>query len=202
MKTWVKVLLVTLAVLVLLGIILVSRVIGVNNKIVTLDMAVKSAWGQVQNVYQRRADLIPNLVETVKGYAVHEKGTFEEVTQARAKLGGVVNIPPDAVNNPEIMKKYREAQASLGAALQRLMVVSENYPQLKANENFLSLQAQLEGTENRITVERRGYNEAVREYNTYISIFPNSIVAGFKRAKNAEFYEADPVAQTAPKVKF
>ncbi|MFH0919249.1 MAG: LemA family protein [Fibrobacterota bacterium] len=202
MKTWVKVLIAVVAVLFLLGLFVVSRVIGINNRIVTLDMGVKSAWGDVQNVYQRRADLIPNLVETVKGYAAHESGTFEAVTEARAKLGGVINLPPDAVNNPALMQKYRDAQASLGSALQRLMVVSENYPQLKANENFLSLQAQLEGTENRIAVARRDYNGAVKEYNTFIALFPNSIIAGFKRVKNAEFYAADAAAAIAPKVKF
>jgi LemA protein len=176
--------------------------IGRGNEMIRKQEQVKTAWGQVQNVYQRRFDLIPNLVEVVKGYAKHEKETFEAVTNARAKMGGMVNIPPEAINNPEMMQKYAAAQGSIGAALQRLMVVAEQYPELKANENFRDLQAQLEGTENRIAVERRSYNETVQAYNIYVRVFPNNIVAGMKGFKPAELFKADEAAQKAPQVKF
>jgi LemA protein len=202
MKTWQKVLLIVLGVILVSGIALFSKIIGINNKIVALEEQAKTQWGQVQNVYQRRLDLIPNLVETVKGYAAHEKETLEGVAEARARMGGVVNIPKEAINNPEMMRKYADAQGMLGAALQRLMAVAEKYPDLKANENFLALQSQLEGTENRISVERRRFNETVQEYNTFIRIFPNSLVAGFKGVQRMQVFEAETAAQQAPKVKF
>jgi LemA protein len=175
---------------------------GMYNKMVALDEQVKAALSQVENVYQRRFDLIPNLVETVKGYAAHEKETFQAVTEARAKLGGTVKIDENVIKNPEMMKKYQEAQAGLGAALQRLMVVAERYPDLKANQNFRDLQAQLEGTENRIAVERRRFNEVVREYNTYIRRFPNNFMSRIFKFERAEFFKMDEGAQKAPEVKF
>ncbi|MBL8027438.1 MAG: LemA family protein [Fibrobacteres bacterium] len=189
-------------VIVLFAVILGAKAISVRNSIVTMDEAVKTAWGHIQSSYQRRADLIPNLVETVKGYASHEKETLEGIAQARAKMGGVVNIPAEAVNNPEMMQKYAAAQSSIGSALQRLMVVAEQYPDLKANQNFMSFQAQLEGTENRISVERRRYNETVQQYNTYIRKFPNNLMAGIMGSQRAQLFEADASAQNAPQVKF
>ncbi len=200
-KGWI-IALVIIGVLLLTALIIAGKAISIRNNIVTLEETVKGAWGQVQNTYQRRADLIPNLVETVKGYASHEKSTLESVTEARSRVGGVVNITSDVVNNPELMKKYAAAQNSLGGALQRLMVVVERYPDLKANQNFLSFQSQLEGTENRIAVERRRYNEEVQKLNTYIRRFPNNLMAGFMGTARATLFEADASAQSAPQVKF
>ncbi len=202
MKTWQKVLLGIAIAVIVIGFGVYSFFKSNYNSFVTLDEKVKMSWAQVQSQYQRRSDLIPNLVETVKGYASHEKETLEEVTKARAQMGGVVNITGDVVNNPELMQKFQQAQAGLGAALQRLMVVAERYPELKANQNFLELQAQLEGTENRITVERMRYNQAVMEYNQTIRQFPANMIAGFFRFQRATPFEADKTAQEAPKVKF
>src|SRR4051794_29662516 len=150
---------------------------GVNN-IPSYDEAAKAKWSDVLNQYQRRADLIPNLVETVKGYAAQERQVLEEVTNARARATQVqVQIPPDIVNNPEAFKRFQDAQAQLSGALGRLLVVSERYPDLKSNQNFLALQSELEGTENRIAIARRDYNEAVRDYNTTLRVFPTVIWA-------------------------
>ncbi|EKF75697.1 LemA family protein [Alcanivorax hongdengensis A-11-3] len=146
---------------------------GVNN-IPSYDEQVKAAWSQVENQYQRRADLIPNLVNTVKGYASHEKEVLVDVTQARAKVGSI-QVDGNLLNNPEKLKQFEQAQRQLGSALQRLMVVAERYPDLKANQNFLALQSQLEGTENRISVARRDYIAAVQKYNTEIRTFPGRI---------------------------
>lgn len=176
--------------------------VGKGNQMVQLEEGVKASWGQVENVYQRRYDLIPNLVEIVKGYAKHEKETLEGVIGARSKMGGVLNIPKDVINNPKAMEKYRQAQASLGGALQRMMMLQERYPDLKANQQFRDLQVQLEGTENRIAVERRRYNEAVKQFNIYIRMFPNSIVAGMKGYTPMELFKMDAAAKEAPKVKF
>ena len=156
-------------------VVLVMWGIKVNNSMVAKEENVKEKWSQVENVYQRRFDLIPNLVATVKGYAEHEKDTFIAVTEARSKVGGQINVSDDIINNPQALQKFQQVQSSLGSALQRLMVVVEKYPDLKANENFLNLQNQLEGTENRIAVERRRFNEAAREFNTYIKMIPNSL---------------------------
>lgn len=191
---------------VIVALVLVAMVviwgIKVNNNMVRQEENVKEKWSQVENVYQRRFDLIPNLVETVKGYASHEKDTFIAVTQARSKVGGTLKLGNDVINNPKAFQQFQQAQASLGSALQRLMVVVEKYPDLKANENFLNLQNQLEGTENRIAVERRRYNEAAREFNTYIKVFPNSFIASFRNFKNKAYFTSDEGAKTAPKVKF
>jgi len=194
--------LIGLGIFVVIGIIVVMGGISSYNSMVTLDEGVKEKWSQVENVYQRRFDLIPNLVETVKGYAAHEKETFQAVTEARAKAGGTFNISEQVLNDPAMFQKFQQAQASLGGALQRLMVVMERYPELKANENFLSLQSQLEGTENRIAVERKRFNEAARGYNTFIKKFPRMILANLFGFKERGYFKAQEEAQTAPKVKF
>ena len=189
---------------IIIFIIVILVIMGISNynTMVSMDENVKEKWSQVENVYQRRMDLIPNLVETVKGYAAHEKDTFQAVTEARAKVGGMVNIGAEALKNPALFQQFQQAQASLSSALQRLMVVVERYPDLKANQNFLSLQDQLEGTENRITVERRKFNEAAREFNTYIKKFPKVIFARMFGFNEKPYFQAQTGAETAPKVKF
>jgi len=164
------------------------------------EEAVNAAWGQVENVYQRRADLIPNLVNTVKGYAAHEKDVLVGVTEARAKATSITINPQDL--SPENIQKYQKAQDGLSSALSRLLVVSEKYPDLKANQNFLDLQAQLEGTENRIAVERRNFNEAVQDYNTHIRSFPNNLFSGMFGFKPKGYFTAQAGADKAPEVKF
>ncbi len=172
------------------------------NRMVAMDEGVKSSWAQVENVYQRRFDLIPNLVETVKGYAAHEKETLETLTKARASAGGVMNISDEVLNNPEAFQRFQKAQSQLSGALQRLLVVSENYPDLKANQNFLALQDQLEGTENRIATERRRFNEAVQLYNSYIKQFPRMIIANMAGFREKAYFKAAEGASAAPAVKF
>jgi len=172
------------------------------NRMVTLDEGVKAAWSQVENVYQRRFDLIPNLVETVKGYAAQERETFTAVTEARARAGGVMNVSDEVLNNPESFQRFQQAQSELSGALQRLLVVTENYPELKSNQNFLALQDQLEGTENRIAVERRNFNETAREYNTYIRHFPRAFIANMSGFTQRAYFESSEGADTAPKVQF
>ncbi len=194
--------LIVLGIVVVIGIIFVLSGIGTYNKMVSLDEGVKEKWSQVENVYQRRFDLIPNLVETVKGYAAHERETFQAVTEARSKAGGTFNISEEVLNNPETFARFQQAQNTLGGALQRLLVVLERYPELKANENFLSLQSQLEGTENRIAVERRRFNEAARQFNTYTRKFPKNILAGIFGFRQKSYFKAQEEAQTAPRVKF
>ena len=176
---------------------------GQYNSLVKLQEGVNAQWGQVENVYQRRADLIPNLVETVKGYASHERETFEAVTQARARATQMqAQLTPEALNDPQTLARFQAVQGELSSALARLMVVVEQYPDLKANQNFLDLQAQLEGTENRIAQERRRFNEVAQQYNTKIRTFPVNVVASlFNFAKKA-YFEAAEGAETAPKVQF
>lgn len=171
------------------------------NALVTLEETVNQAWAQVSNQYQRRADLIPNLVETVKGYATHEKETFAAVTEARAKVGQLT-VTPEVLNDPEAFAKFQQVQGELGSVLSRLMAISENYPQLRANENFLALQSQLEGTENRISVERKRFNEAVQRYNTRIRRFPTNLLAKLYGFEKKLYFEAQPGAETVPKVEF
>jgi LemA protein len=169
------------------------------------DEGIKAAWSEVLNQYQRRADLIPNLVETVKGYAAQERQVLEEVINARARATQVqVQIPPDIVNNPEAFKRFQDAQAQLTGALGRLLAVSERYPDLKSNQNFLALQSQLEGTENRIAVARRDYIEAVRQYNTELRTFPGVIWAStlYKNNKPMETFTVAEDVKTPPQVKF
>ena len=172
------------------------------NTLVSMDEGVESAWAQVQNQYQRRMDLIPNLVNTVKGYAEHEKDVFTQVADARASAGGVVNITADTLNDPEAFAKYQQVQDNLGASLQRLLMVSENYPTLKADENFLALQDQLEGTENRITTARMDYNNAAKALNTKIRKFPSNIIANISGFEKKTYFQASEGAQTAPTVQF
>ena len=170
------------------------------NGMVKMDEGVQAAWSQVENVYQRRADLIPNLVATVKGYAAHEQQTLEGVVSARSKA---TQITIDAENmTAEKLAEYQKAQGELGAALGKLLAITENYPELKANENFLSLQAQLEGTENRIAVERKKFNEAARGYNTEIRQFPKNIVANLFGFEKKPYFEAAEGTQQAPVVAF
>ena len=170
------------------------------NSLVTSDENAQSAWSQVENVYQRRADLIPNLVATVKGYAAHESETLENVVAARAKATQVT-IDPANLSAEEIAK-YNEAQGELGNALGRLLLIQENYPDLKANQNFRDLQAQLEGTENRIATERMKFNQAVKDYNTLIRRFPNNIFASMFGFGKKGYFEANSGAENAPKVEF
>lgn len=167
---------------------------------VAMDEGVATAWSNVENQYQRRSDLIPNLVNTVKGYAAHEQETLEAVVSARAKATQTQVNMEDLT--PEKLQAYQQAQGEIGAALGRLLVVAERYPDLKANENFRELQAQLEGTENRISVERRKFNETAKEYNTTIRKFPKNILAGLFGFEKRPYFEAQEGSEKAPKVKF
>jgi LemA protein len=193
--------LVALVVLVVVLLGLVGWGVGVNNDLVRSEQAVSEKWAQVQNVYQRRADLVPNLVETVKGFATQERTVLEEVTRARASASGI-QLTPQMLDDPQALRKFQEAQAQLGGALGRLLVTVERYPELKSNQNFLALQSQLEGTENRIAVERMRYNEAVRDYNTRLRLFPGSLVASFRGFREKAYFEAAPGSEAAPKIKF
>jgi len=173
---------------------------GGYNGLVNSQENVKSQWGNVETPYQRRGDLIPNLVETVKGYAAHEKSTFEEVIAARAKATQITIDPTNLT--PEKLQEFQAAQGQLGSALGRLIAVAENYPDLKANQNFLELQAQLEGTENRISVERNKFNEMAKEYDVAIRRFPKNILAGIFNFENIPYFTAQEGAEKAPQVKF
>lgn len=173
---------------------------GAYNGMVTADENVQSAWAQVENVYQRRADLIPNLVATVKGYAQHESQTLENVVSARAKATQMKIDPADL--SEEAIARFSEAQGELSSALGRLLLIQENYPDLKANQNFSELQAQLEGTENRIATERMKFNETAKAYNTLIRKFPDNIIASMFGFEKKGYFEAQAGAETAPKVEF
>lgn len=190
-----------IAVVILIGLSIVGWGVGVYNKLVSFDENVKQSWGQVENQYQRRYDLIPNLVETVKGYAKHEEDVFEKVAEARSSVGKLT-ITPEVLNNPQAFAKFQQAQDALSSALTRLMAVSENYPNLKADQNFLALQSQLEGTENRIAVERQRFNLGVQSYNTFVRRMPASIIASFTGFHEKPYFEAQEGASTAPKVQF
>lgn len=194
--------LIAVAIVVIIAISLYSYGKNSYNMMVTYDEGVKTQWSQVENQYQRRYDLIPNLVNTVKGYAEHEKETFTAVTEARAKAGGTFNISDQVLNDPAMFQKFQQAQSTLGGALQRLMVVMEKYPELKANQNFLALQSQLEGTENRIAVERKRFNEAAQMYNVFIKKFPRVILANMFGFTEKMYFKATEGADTAPKVEF
>lgn len=191
-KTWI----------IIIAVIAVITIYGVSsyNSMVSQEEAVGTAWSNVENQYQRRADLIPNLVNTVKGYAAHEKETFDAVVSARAKATQTTVSIDDLT--PEKMEAYQRAQGEVGSALSRLLAVTENYPELKANENFQTLQAQLEGTENRISVERRNFNDVARAYNTSIRRFPKNIFAGMFGFEKRPYFEAQEGAEKAPEVKF
>lgn len=170
------------------------------NAMVEKQEAVSAQWAQVENVYQRRADLIPNLVATVKGYAQHEEATLTAVIEARAKATGITVDPSDL--DPEDIAKFQAAQDQLSGALSRLLVSVEQYPDLKANENFLALQSQLESTENRITIERQKFNETAKDYNQYIRKFPRNIIAGMFDFEKVGYFKAQAGAEVAPKVEF
>ncbi len=192
--------LVTILVVVGIVIVLVMMGSGRYNSLVTLEEGVTGAWSQVENVYQRRADLIPNLVNTVKGYAEFEQTTLTQVIEARSKATGV-NVNANELDENSI-QQFQQAQQGLSSALSRLMVVVERYPDLKANQNFMDLQSQLEGTENRIAVERRNFNQAAQNYNTQIKRFPNNIFAGLFGFERKAYFEADQGAEQAPDVQF
>lgn len=192
----------TIALIVIVGILLIGgcQTCNLQKSLVTLDEEVKATWGEVENQYQRRSDLVPNLVATVKGAADFEKETLTQVIEARAKA---TSMKVDAENlSPEKIQQFQQAQGQLSQALGRLMVVSERYPELKANQNFLSLQDQLEGTENRITVARGRFNETVKDYNIKVRTFPNNILAGMLGFEKKGMFEAEAGAEKAPKVEF
>lgn len=195
-----KKLLITLGVIVLLVIIFYSFFAGRYNEMVTRNELVNRHWADVETAYQRRADLIPNLVNTVKGYADFEQETLTQVIEARSKATAV-NVDANDLD-PASIAQFQQAQEGLSSALSRLMVVVERYPDLKANQNFLQLQSQLEGTENRISVERRKFNEATRDYNTYIGLFPQSLLAGMYGFDKKGYFEASEGAENAPEVQF
>jgi LemA protein len=191
--------------LVLLGVVFFAMFgFGSYNKMVSLDEQVKSQWAQVESSYQRRADLIPNLVRTVQGYADFEKSTLQAVVEARARVGQVAapGAGGDPTSNPQAFQQFEAAQQNLNSALSRLLVVVENYPNLKANQNFLDLQSQLEGTENRINVERGRYNEVAQGYNAYIRRFPAFIIAKMTGFGPKEYFKSAPGSERAPEVQF
>ncbi len=193
--------LVVLALAVGLALILGLWAMGIYNGIITRNQAVDKQWSQVENVYQRRYDLIPNLVNTVQGAANFEKSTLTEITNARATVGQV-KLSPQDLSDPEKFKQYERAQGAMSSALSRLLVVAERYPDLKATQNFRDLQVQLEGTENRISVERGRFNDSVQEYNAYILQLPNSLVANFSGFRQRPYFTSVAGANQAPAVKF
>lgn len=193
--------LVILGALVITAFLVIGWGVSVYNGVVSADEGVKSSWSQVENQYQRRYDLIPNLVETVRGYAKQEREVLENVTNARARVGQVT-VTPGVINNPASFERFQAAQDELGTALSRLLAVVENYPTLKSNENFLVLQSQLEGTENRIAVERRRYNESVQKFNSMIRRFPGTIVAGIAGFQEAAYFKSIAGAEETPQVRF
>lgn len=196
MKKW----LIPTIIIVVLGIIIYNLTAGVNNTAVELEEGVKQTWADVENAYQRRSDLIPNLVNTVEGSADFERGTLTDVIEARSKATSV-NVDVNDLN-PEQIQQFQQAQSGLSSALSRLLVTVERYPDIKSNQNFLQLQSQLEGTENRISVARTRYNEQVRNYNTYIRKFPNNIFAGMFGFEQKPPFEAEEGAEQAPEVEF
>jgi LemA protein len=205
MGTGTKVALGIIGVIVLLMILFGTAIAGTYNSLVQLDQATQAQWGQVQNVYQRRADLVPNLVNTVKGAAAFEQQTLTAVTEARSKVGQVTQgAMQNVINDPQAFQRFEQAQAGLSSALSRLMVVAERYPELKATQGFRDLQVQLEGTENRITVERQRFNEAAQAFNTKRETFPTVLIAGLFGSRFAPkpYFSAQSGAEKAPEVKF
>ncbi|AEJ61745.1 LemA family protein [Spirochaeta thermophila DSM 6578] len=201
MKPGTRTLLIVAGIILLIVLSLYGCVVGTYNNLVQLEEGVKAQWAQVENVYQRRADLIPNLVATVKGYASHERETLEAVVQARSKVGSLT-LDSSVIEDTQKFEAFQQAQAELSSTLSRLLVVVERYPELKANENFLALQAQLEGTENRIAVERRRYNEVAQRFNTAIRRFPAVIIANMFGFKEKAYFKAEAGAEKAPVVNF
>ena len=182
-------------------IIIISTGVGMYNNFVTLNEDVNTKWAQVQSDYQRRTDLIPNLVSTVKGYANFEQKVLTDVTEARSKVGSL-QVTKEVLDNPQTFQRFQQAQGQLGGAISRLLATVENYPNLKASEGFLQLQAQLEGTENRIKVSRNRFNESVQIYNVAIKRFPAVIMANIMGFKDKQYFQAAPGAENAPKVEF
>src|SRR5712691_11681600 len=199
-----KIILVVVVEIALIAIVLGFTVVGTYNGLVGLDQAAEAQWGQVENTYQRRADLIPNLVATVKGAANFEQQTLTAVTEARAKVGQVTSGAwENATRDPQAFQRFEQGQAGLSSALSRLMVVAERYPELKATQNFRDLQAQIEGTENRISVERMRFNEASQAFNTKRNTFPTVVIAGFfSQFQTKPYFQAQTGAEKAPEVKF
>ena len=197
-----KKVLITVIIIVAILLIIVGKGISTYNNIIALEEGVKTQWAQVENTYQRRFDLIPNLVSTVQGEANFEKSTLTEVMEMRSRMGGTVKLDESLMNDEAALKRFQEMQGTLGGALQRLMAVSENYPDLKSNKSFQELRVQLEGAENRIAVERKRYNETVQAFNTTIRQFPTNLVAGFAGASPKALFSADAGASQAPKVQF
>lgn len=191
-----------LLILAFIVIAFVAYAVSSYNKLNTLKLDVENAWAKVESKYQRRSDLIPNLVSTVKAYAAHEKSTLENVTNARAKAGGVVKLSNELLNNPDAFKKFEQAQAGISGALQRLMVSVERYPELKADKNFLRLQDELSGTENRISVERDRFNDAVTVYNRSIVVFPKNIIANIFGLTKLSVFRSEQGSEKAPKLNF
>lgn len=196
----------SVGILVLIGVLFFGSILvvwGVStyNRIVTLDEQVKAGWSQVESQYQRRYDLIPNLVETVKGFAKQEREVLQNVTEARSRVGQL-SVTREVLNDPQAFARFQAAQDGLSSALSRLMVVVENYPNLKSNENFLQLQSQLEGTENRITVARNRFNETVQQFNTTVRRFPGSLIAGLTGFREAQYFQSQAGAEQAPQVRF
>ena len=194
--------LVVLIIFVVCAVALFSCYKNTYNSLVYMEENVSGQCAEVQNQYQRRMDLIPNLVSTVKGYASHESEVFKQVSDARSKAGGQINISDEVLSNPEAFERYQQVQDQLGSSLQRLLMVTENYPELKADQNFLALQDQLEGTENRITVARGRYNDAAKQYNSKIRSFPTNIIANMSGFEKKIYFSASAEAQSAPKVEF
>ena len=192
--------LITVIIIVVVVLAIYAWIKGSYNGMVQRQEGVEAQWAQVENVYQRRADLIPNLVATVKGYAAHEEGTLTAVIEARAKATSITVDPTNI--DPDDLAKFQAAQDELSGALNRLLVSVEQYPDLKANENFLTLQSQLEGTENRITVERQKFNEAAKSYNQYIRMFPRNIIANMFDFEKVGYFKAAAGSEVAPKVEF
>lgn len=202
MKKGMKIFLIVLAVVLVIIFSLYRFWAGNYNAMVEKFESVEAAWAQVQNQYQRRFDLIPNLVSTVQGYASHESEVFSNIAEARSRAGGVLQVSDEVLKNPESFARFQQAQNELGSALQRLLVITENYPELKADQNFLALQDQLEGTENRIATERNRFNKVVQDYNTFIRQFPRVIIANMSDFTAKQYFTAGTEAQTAPQVQF
>ncbi len=190
-----------LVILIIIILVLGAKSCGTYNTMVAKKQAVESQWAQVENVYQRRADLIPNLVATVKGFAAQEKDVLQSVVAERAKVG-TLQVSPEILNNPAAFQQFQQAQQGLSGALSRLMVVIERYPELKSNQNFLELQSQLESSENRISTERRRFNQVAQDYNTSILLFPNNIYARIFGFQEKQYFQSEPGSEKAPVVDF
>ncbi len=201
MKKGLVIALVIVGAILLIGLAVVGWGVGKYNGIVKMDEGVNGAWAQVQNQYQRRMDLVPNLVATVQGVANFEKSTLTAVIEARAKATQIT-LSPQLLNDPKAFQQFEQSQGQLTSALSRLLVTVEQYPNLKANENFLQLQSQLEGTENRIAVERQRFNQVVQEYNAHIRTVPTNVIASFGGFQQKAYFQAQAGAETAPKVQF